>query len=175
MITCSILPTGFSEYSPKKRTTMKKVLFVCLGNICRSAMAHGILEAELVRRGITDISVDSAGTSNWHIGSPPDDRAIATTARHNIDISDQRARQVSPADFLAFDLIIAMDSENHAKLKNMAPAGQDHKLVKCLDFGTLTNASDVPDPYYGGPDGFNQVMVMLQDACQGIADRITST
>ena len=138
-------------------------------------MAHGILEAELARRGRSDIIVDSAGTSNWHIGNRPDARAIETTARHGIDISGQKARQVTRKDFDSFDLIVAMDAENFADLKAMAPDFDRKQLVKCLNFSSLTSDGDVPDPYYGGRDGFTHAMTLLTDACQGIANHIIST
>ena len=103
------MPTTFFDDTT---LTMKKVLFVCLGNICRSSMAEGILRAELEKRNLNHIEVDSAGTSNWHIGNPPDSRAIATAAKIGINISSQRARQITVKDFDEFDLIIAMDNDN---------------------------------------------------------------
>ena len=138
-------------------------------------MAQGILRAELDKRGLSDVEVASAGTSSWHIGNPPDSRAIDIAARHGIDISNQRARQVSPADFENFDLIIAMDADNFADLKSLAPAYCAKKLVMCLDFNPQTSIRDVPDPYYGAADGFDQVMAILKDACHGIADHINAS
>lgn len=152
---------------------MKNVLFVCLGNICRSSMAHGILQAELKKRGLDHIEVDSAGTSNWHIGNPPDSRAIDTAAKHGIDISDQRARQLTKQDFENFDLIVAMDADNYADMKAMAPEAGSKQLVMCLDFSSMTNGGNVPDPYYGGQQGFDLLVGMLQDACEGIAKHVS--
>ena len=154
---------------------MKKILFICLGNICRSSMAQGVLQAELHRRGIFDIEVDSAGTGSWHIGKQPDSRAIETAARHNIDISGQRARQVHRADFNDFDLIIAMDADNFADLEHLQPSENSQKMAMCLQFNKACGLRDVPDPYYGDQDGFEHVMTILKDACHGIADHIIST
>jgi len=154
---------------------MKKILFICLGNICRSSMAQGVLQAELHHRGILDIEVDSAGTGSWHIGNRPDSRAIETAARHGIDISTQRARQVRPSDFNDFDLIIAMDADNFADLEHLQSSKNPQQLVMCLQFSKASDLRDVPDPYYGDQDGFEHVMTILKDACHGIADHITST
>lgn len=151
---------------------MKNILFVCLGNICRSSMAEGILRAELKKRGLSHIEVDSAGTSNWHIGNRPDKRAIATAANHGIDISSQRARQITADDFDKFDLIVAMDTDNYADLQALAPSASPKQLVMCLDFSSLGSGGNVPDPYYGGQEGFNLLVGMLEDACKGIADHL---
>jgi len=152
---------------------MKNILFVCLGNICRSSLAEGILRAELAERGRADILVDSAGTGNWHIGNPPDRRAIAVAQQSDIDISHQRARQVTRADFENFDLIVAMDIDNLAELMSIAPFVNDRQLVICRNFGSQANGGNVPDPYYGDEEGFQPVMAILKNACKGIADHVT--
>ena len=154
---------------------MKKILFVCLGNICRSSMAQGVLQAELNRRGISDVKVDSAGTGSWHIDNHPDSRAIETAARHGIDISGQRARQVRQSDFNDFDLIIAMDANNFSDLEHLQSSKDSQQLAMCLQFNKACDLRDVPDPYYGDQEGFEHVMTILKDACHGIADHITST
>ncbi len=135
-------------------------------------MAEGILRAELEKRGMSDSTVDSAGTSNWHIGNQPDSRAIATAAKHGFDISDQRARQITIKDFDKFDLIVAMDADNFDDLKQLAPTAPPSQLVMCLDFSSTTRGGNVPDPYYGGQQGFDLLVGMLEDACNGIADHL---
>jgi len=159
---------------------MKKILFVCLGNICRSAMAQGVLEAELAARNITDVDVDSAGTGDWHTGNPPDARAISTAKTQGIDISSQRARQIKPDDFKEFDMILAMDKDNYQDIMEIAERANivqnDRKKVSmCLDYSSIARGEDVPDPYYGAEGGFMQVLALLEDACGGIADHVTST
>ncbi len=151
---------------------MKNVLFVCLGNICRSSLAEGILRAELSERGRDDILVDSAGTGNWHIGKSPDHRAIAIANQNGIDISQQRARQGTPADVKKFDLIVAMDIDNLADLMSIMPFVNDKQLVICRSFGSRANDGNVPDPYYGDDEGFQEVMTILKDCCKGIADHV---
>lgn len=158
---------------------MKKILFVCLGNICRSAMAHGLLEAELAARNISHVIVDSAGTGDWHTGNAPDSRAISTAKAQGVDISNQRARQIQLADFTKFDLILAMDKDNYQDMIEMAeradlPQEQKEKIVMCLDFSTIDHGGDVPDPYYGAKGGFIQVLALLEEACGGIANHIIS-
>jgi len=129
------------------------VLFVCLGNICRSPLAEGALRAAAEERGV-DLFVDSAGTSDWHIGSEPDRRAQAIAARNGINISRQRARQVRPEDFLRFDHIVAMDGENLANLKAIAPAGATASLSLMLDHVPGREGQAVADPYFGDSAGF---------------------
>ena len=138
---------------------MTRILFVCLGNICRSPLAEGILRAQAADR--PDMEIDSAGTAAWHVGKAPDPRSIATAARHGIDISSLRARQVCTEDFSRFDLILAMDAANLADLQARAPAGAPARLRRFLD-------RDVPDPYYGGADGFADVHEMLERGCAAL-------
>lgn len=147
------------------------VLFVCLGNICRSPMAEGLFRHVAQERAL-EVVVESAGTSSWHIGDPPDSRGQATMRSRGIDISAQQARQVSPEDFTRFDLILAMDLANHSKLSNMAGPAHGQKVKLFLEFAPGTDETEVPDPYYGGEDGFEHVLSLLQAASEGLADHI---
>jgi len=140
-----------------------KILFVCLGNICRSPLAEGIL-----RQINPDIIVDSAGTSNYHIGSPPDKRMIQTAKSYNIDISNLVARQFKKEDFNRFDKIFVMDDENYTNVIALAESESHIKKV----YYTLSKQNNVPDPYFGGQDGFIRVYKMLNDACLKINDEI---
>ena len=132
-------------------------------------MAQGIMEAELERRGMTAIEVDSAGTGSWHIGSPPDRRAIAEVARRGIDIAHLRARQVTRADLDEFDLVLAMDTDNLRNLKALAGPELEHKVAMFLDYAP-GDERDVPDPYYGGREGFALVLNLLEMAAKGLCD-----
>ena len=146
---------------------MTRVLFVCMGNICRSPTAHGIFRDLVREAGLDDaVEVDSAGTGAWHAGNPPDQRSMATAARRGCDISDLRARQVTVDDFDAFDHVIAMDSENMSNLRRLCPEGREGRLSMCLDHASEASG-DVPDPYYGN-DGFDLVYDMCDDACRGL-------
>lgn len=148
---------------------MVKVLFVCLGNICRSPTAEGVFRALVRDGGLADrIEVDSAGTSDWHIGEPPDGRGQAAAARRGYDLSVLRARQVTAHDFDRFDYVIAMDQANLAKLSALAPAGRGDKLSLFLAFAPELGVREVPDPYYGGPDGFDDVLDMIEAASRGL-------
>ncbi len=147
---------------------MKKILMVCLGNICRSPIAEGILQDKLKQRGLPAI-VDSAGTSGWHAGEPPDQRAIEVCLKHKIDIRKQRSRLFTPDDFKHFDLIFTMDSANFISVNSMATSQADRKKVKLIlsEIDKEVNA-DIPDPYYGGDDGFENVYQMLNNATEAI-------
>ena len=142
-----------------------KVLMVCLGNICRSPLAEGILQAKA-----NDISlyVDSAGTAGYHIGHAPDPRSIAVARKHNIDISRQRCRQFRVEDFEDFDMIFAMDYNNYEHIVRMAPDDEAMEKVALLLDILEEPLSEVPDPYYGGPDGFDHVFELIDRACERI-------
>lgn len=145
---------------------------VCLGNICRSPLAEGILKSKLP---LNDFTVDSAGTSDYHIGEYPDIRSINIAKQHDIDISNQRGRQFKPEDFDEFDLIYAMDSTNYKNILKLARTQKDISKTKLiLKEIPNHNIVDVPDPYYGGSNGFETVFDMLDLACTIIAKKITS-
>ncbi|MDK4719722.1 MULTISPECIES: low molecular weight protein-tyrosine-phosphatase [Rhizobium] len=142
-----------------------RILFVCAGNICRSPLAEGIFKHLAGEAGRTaEFEVDSAGTGGWHQGERPDRRSIAVAANHGIDISDQRARRIEPADFGRFDLILAMDQDN---LKNLRKAASADALGKLHLFNALALGSnqDIPDPYYGDRGDFETVYTMLLAGC----------
>jgi protein-tyrosine phosphatase len=142
---------------------------VCLGNICRSPTAHGVFEGFIERRGLSgEILVDSCGTGEWHVGSPPDRRAMAAAARRGYDLGHLRARQVQPADFDTFDYILAMDRDNLADLQAMCPAGFTGHLGLFLSFAGDGAPRDVPDPYYGGDAGFDLVLDLIESASAGL-------
>ncbi len=148
---------------------MVKVLFVCLGNICRSPTAEGVFTALVEREGLSDrVTVDSAGVGSWHIGSPPDRRAQATARKRGIDLSGQRARQAKAHDFERFDYVIAMDSENRGHLSGLCPPGGEDRLYTFLEFAPQLGRTDVPDPYYGGDGGFDAVFDMIEAASAGL-------
>lgn len=143
---------------------MIKVLFVCLGNICRSAMAQGVLEQKVKEQNLP-VFVDSAGTSNYHIGDQPDKRMIKKGLEYDIDISTQRARQFTVNDFDAFDYIFAMDKSNFDNINRLARNNSDKQKVKLyLDYSYPNQQKSVPDPYYGGEDGFEEVYQLLNYA-----------
>lgn len=147
-----------------------KVLMVCLGNICRSPLAEGILKHKAPQERIT---VDSAGTSNYHIGEQPDRRSVAIARKYGIDITDQRGRQFSVSDFGEFDLIYAMDRSNYNNILALAPDEDSRSKVHLiLDEIYPGEHMDVPDPYYGGDQGFDHVYKMLDQACDKIIARI---
>ena len=142
---------------------MIKVLFVCLGNICRSPTAEGVFQQLLVDEGLGDrILVDSAGTGNWHVGNPPDSRAQQAAEGRGLNISGLRGRQVSHHDFGEFDYILAMDRSNLADLKAMAPASFSDRISLFLSHTENYQEDEVPDPYYGG--GFDLVFDMIESA-----------
>jgi protein-tyrosine phosphatase len=145
------------------------VLFVCMGNICRSPTAHGVFRQKVKEQGLSGaITVDSAGTHNYHPGSPPDPRSQAHAVKRGYDLSDLRARQIGAADFDAFDLILVMDHDNLAIVKQACPPIHQHKLRRLTEFCVTQHSPVVPDPYYGGPHGFDHVLDLVEDACEGL-------
>lgn len=156
---------------------MKKisVLMVCMGNICRSPMAHGYFEQLVRQSGLSEhISVDSAGTHAYHVGNPPDPRAQQTARGRGVDLSSQRARQAMREDFQRFDYVLAMDKDNYRLLAEICPEGQEHKLRLFLEFAPHLSEREVPDPYYGGASGFEQVFDMVEAAAAGLLEDIRS-
>lgn len=149
------------------------VLFVCMGNICRSPTAQGVFEQKAASRGLGDrIHVDSAGTHAYHVGEPPDSRSSAAARRRGIDLSSQRARRVSDEDFASFDLVVAMDSDNLAALRARCPDALADRLHLMLSFASDLDVRDVPDPYYGGESGFEQVLDLVEKASDGLLEQI---
>lgn len=148
---------------------MIKVLMVCMGNICRSPTAEGVFRAQVEKAGLTQqIHIDSAGTHDYHIGAPPDNRAQTTAAKRGYDLSRLRGRQVSQRDFVEFDYILAMDDDNLARMQAICPAQHAHKVSLFLDYSEKFTEREVPDPYYGGGSGFEKVLDMVEDASQGL-------
>jgi protein-tyrosine phosphatase len=147
------------------------ILFVCLGNICRSPLAEAALRAEAERVGFA-VTVDSAGTGDWHAGNPPDRRAQATALRYGVDISGYSARQVGPEDFRRFDRIFALDRDNLANLRAMAPADATATLGLLLDLVPGREGEGVRDPYYGEDDGFEVTWADVTAAAREIVARL---
>ena len=147
-----------------------KVLMVCLGNICRSPLAEGLLKSKV---DTSQIYVTSAGTGSWHVGEQPDPRSIAVAKKNGLDITDQRGRQFKAADFNEFDHIFVMDNSNKANVLKLAKTDADTEKVQLiLDEIFPGENVDVPDPYDGGDSGFDNVYDMLNEACEKIANRI---
>jgi len=152
----------------------KKILLVCLGNICRSPMAEGVLRAKAMERRLP-ITTDSAGTSSYHAGEAPDHRAQAAMRRHGIDISDLRARPFTAQDFERFDLLLAMDADNLRDMRKQAPnAALAQKAQLIMDHAPLHPERSVPDPYYGGDLDFEHVYGMLDEACENLLNELSA-
>jgi protein-tyrosine phosphatase len=153
---------------------MTRVLFVCLGNICRSPTAEAVLR-ELARREAAALAleVDSAGTHAYHVGSPPDERSVAAARRRGIDMSELRARVVEAADFERFDLVLAMDTSVYERLKRIAPRQRQSRVRLFLDYAPQLERRDVPDPYYGGATGFEDVLDLVEEGARGLLSALT--
>ncbi len=144
---------------------MRSVIFVCLGNICRSPIAEGVARSVAAERGL-EIAIDSAGTGNWHVGEPPCENSVRVAQRHGVDIASLRARQVERKDFERFDLVVALDAKNYADLERLGA----RNLCKLGDFGF--KGEDVPDPYFfPGYEGFEKVFDMIEQCVTELFDR----
>lgn len=149
------------------------ILLVCMGNICRSPTAEGVLRDKLAAAGLLGrVRLDSAGTHDYHVGKPPDRRAQEAAGRRGYDLSHLRARQVRARDFSDFDLILAMDEDNYRNLLMLCPESQRHKVRLFMSFSRQYTDQEVPDPYYGGSQGFDLVLDMVEDAASGIIDSL---
>lgn len=145
------------------------VLFVCMGNICRSPTAHAVFRKLVESEGLDSyISIDSAGTHAYHVGNPPDERSMKTASERGIKMHDLRARKVDFSDLIEFDYILAMDSDNLSILEQMAPSDLKPKIKLFMAFAPNNKHTYVPDPYYGGGEGFSQVFDMVDEASKGL-------
>jgi protein-tyrosine phosphatase len=147
-----------------------RVLMVCTGNICRSPTAEGVLRRKLADAGLADhVVVESAGTVDYHAGSPPDHRALQSALRRGYDLSKQRARQLRDSDFESFDLLVAMDTDHLDRLVDLCPGPLVGRIKLLMDYSpTRARGVGVPDPYYGAPAGFERVLDMIEEACEGL-------
>ena len=159
----------------QNNTNKVKVLFVCMGNICRSPTAHGVFEHLVKAENLADkIEIDSAGTHAYHVGESPDRRAAETALKYNVDLSYITARKVHDNDFEYYDYILAMDRHNLDILKSACPSEHQHKLFLFLDFAPQLPQKEVPDPYYGGIMGFENVFNLVNEASKGLLEAIKS-
>ncbi|AOW11646.1 phosphotyrosine protein phosphatase [Hydrogenophaga crassostreae] len=140
-----------------------------MGNICRSPTAHGVFEHRVAQAGLTrHVDVDSAGTHSYHVGAPPDGRSQEHALKRGHDLSNQRARQLVPGDFTAFDLVLTMDNDNQARALALCPPEQAHKVRRFAEFFQRYSSPVVPDPYKGGSQGFEHVLDLVEDGCEGL-------
>jgi len=153
-----------------------RILFVCLGNICRSPTAEGVLRTLAAREAPElPLEVDSAGTADFHVGEPPDPRTQEAASRRGYDLGALRARVIEPADFERFDLVLGMDEENLRVLRRRAPPHFHERLRLLLEFAPESGSRDVPDPYYGGPNGFEEVLDLVEDATRALLVHLRET
>jgi protein-tyrosine phosphatase len=150
-----------------------RIVFVCMGNICRSPTAHGVMRHKLRQAGWAErVAVDSAGTLDYHAGEPPDPRSREHAQRRGYDLSDLRARGLTAADFEAADLLLVMDDDNLATATQRCPPAYRHKLRRLTEFGRVLRSRSVPDPYSGGAAGFERVLDLVEDACDGLLEHL---
>lgn len=154
-----------------------KVLFVCLGNICRSPAGEGVFRKKVQEAGLQDIiEIDSAGTAGYHIGESADRRMINHCRERGYDITPHRARQLSRSDLIEYDIILAMDKSNHRNILSLDPAGEYRKKIKMMtDYVKNEDVKEVPDPYYDGPPAFHYVIDLLEDGCTNLLEEINSS
>jgi protein-tyrosine phosphatase len=159
-----------------KPLAARRVLFVCMGNICRSPTAEGVFRKLIEERAPgLDVQIDSAGTHAYHVGEPPDPRAQRAAKRRGIDLSAQRARRVTERDFAHFELVLAMDEENREALLEICPVEHRGRVRLLLEFAPDVGRGDVPDPYYGGSNGFEQVLDLVEEAAVGVLEHLRRT
>jgi protein-tyrosine phosphatase len=150
-----------------------RVLFVCMGNICRSPTAEGVFRHVVGEAGLAEaVEIDSAGTYAYHVGEPPDPRSHEEAAKHGIDLGGIRARKVRAGDFEHYDYIVAMDEQNLADLRALCPGRYQSKLYRMCEFAGGCGVRSVPDPYYGGPDGFGKVFRLIEQGSLGLLEHI---
>ena len=152
---------------------MNRILFICMGNICRSPTAEGVFRHHVEKHGLSDhFEIDSAGTGAWHVGSAPDSRAQQAALARGIDLSGLRARKVETQDLDYYDLVIAMDRDNQERLNGMASSQQQHKVKLLLEYSDNPAEIEVPDPYYGGEHGFVLVLDLVEEACARLLETL---
>lgn len=164
------------RHTEPEAATVRRVLFVCMGNICRSPTAEGVLRRLLEQHAPElNVHVDSAGTHAYHLGQPPDPRACRAAERRGVDLTKQRARQVTVRDFEEFELVLAMDEQNRAQLRELAPMERHERIRLFLEFAPDAGRNDVPDPYYGGANGFEYVLDLVERASRGLIEHLKRT
>ncbi|WP_088343306.1 MULTISPECIES: low molecular weight protein-tyrosine-phosphatase [Rhodomicrobium] len=156
-------------------SSRQNILFVCLGNICRSPIAEGVFRNIAAQRRLSDrFMLDSAGLGSWHIGHPPDERAQAAMRSRGIDISTLRARRIAAADFERFDLIVAMDRSNREGLRKLAPKDHQHKIKLLMDYAPNLAVQEIPDPFFGDKGAFDYACQLIDAACRGLLVSLTA-
>jgi low molecular weight protein-tyrosine phosphatase len=164
-----------AEREPEPRAS-RRILFVCMGNICRSPTAEGVFRKLLAERAPElDVEIDSAGTHGYHDGAPPDPRACRAAERRGVDLKPLRARRVTERDFERFELVLAMDEQNREFLLEVCPAEYRHRVRLLLEFAPHLERREVPDPYYGGSTGFEHVLDLVEEAATGLLAHLRST